>query len=805
MGTSHGQICLYNYEEKLLHKFGTSKEKGFGAVTCMDISLDNSLLVAGYDSGTIAVWDINEKKCLKYITDIHKTTMLSIKIWKTAPLWFITSDASGTVYMVELEKLVLYYNLKTQALFKKSAGPATNMSVLNRHAWAYQVIDDPEILNNTYVALASNVVVNVVCVEPNVEIVFKFPRPPYIKENSIPTIAWGHSNFRSKSEKPKIFLTVAWERIVYLFEVVEYGERIIFQIAGYLEMDFEINYCGWFGYNLLFLIDNKSLIHIIHSGEFKEGDYKIKDETASDANTDEEGSSEDTQKTPKIEYIDSIKEADALPHQYVRDQRGIAKDYYHNTISQKNGEIIILGKRCFYRVTLLSWKDYLLRLLEENQWLMFLTVAIEICRGNIKELADIPLKEADRVSVIVGTIEDMMLQFIQEKLFIEIDNEGEKQIIQDVNYRSEAILSIIDFCVELEQSNLLFGKIKKIFDKLGMNDEFLKNLEPFIKLNKIKSIPDQSLREIVYFYAKKEKNKLMQQMILNLDINRLDALALQTLCLEINLNAALIHIVMDQEDVVIPFIKLINEYMRGPTPTKPIEEVKKSGYQCLWLLKMCFKGRLCFSTKTLPDEKWKNILQNILAAAFEKEYLKALFEIEPVVTTNLMLLLFTNEAARIIDSLEENTSGVVVTDTPNSDCARHQEYFEKIVECLQELAKTDKRREYRSYLGFFVSKVIRTSRFFFVEKGLCQAFIKHLLKNPDTLTTELLIMNFKMNLPYTNRRGQAMDFLEELNNQFSADFITNEKNELILALVKYVEPSDYEIDEYIRDAQLSPL
>lgn len=795
-------VCFFDNFNRLLVKFGSTKERSFGSVTCIDVSFACNMLVAGHENGAISIWDIKEKKHIKHITDIHKDAVLSLKIWRTANLSIISSDAEGNINSTEIEKIMIYYNVKTKSLFKKSAGNVTSITVLNRHYWCSQLLSS-QILQQTYVVIGSSIAVMIFCIDPTTEIVYRLLRPPHVRDNTVPSVTWGRSSYSCKeNQKLKVCLLLAWDQYIYLIELVEKGDKANFQVIAHAHIEFEIHSCGWLAPNIIFLIDNKTLLHIIHTSELAPGDVKSSNPKAKIED------SESQAKHKLIEYVDSIKDAELLPQNYYKDAKGVSQEYYQNSVSYREGEIVILGKRGFFKVYLIKWKDYLANLLKEDQWLMFLTVAIEIFRGNLKEFGDIPVIEGDRKKSIIAEIDNLVPTYVEEKLLYEDESTHNRMcLVQSEQYRTEATLSIMDFCLEIGDYQLLFGDIKRIFVNLGLNEEFLKHLEPFIKLNKIKLLPDQVLREIVYFFSQKEKSKLMQQMILNLDFEKADILALQTLCLEINLNAALIHIVMDQEDVVIAFVKLINEYLRGAAKAENSEDTKKSGFQTLWLLKKCFKGRSSFSTKTLPEAKWKSILEKIVPAAFEKEYLKLLFEIEPNVTTNLILLLFTSEAERIIEQLSEEASREV-TEGPKNDSITdmHVNLFVKVNECIANSFSSEQREKLDPYFGFLIAKIVRTGKFYFIDKALCARYRAYFLKNPKDLTNEMLIMNFKLSLPNSTPNGEAVNFIEEMKRTFTEDYVESEKNELVLALFKFVEPSSVEdLKMYIEMAKASSL
>ena len=756
------------------------------------------MIVAGYVSGATAVWDVKEKKQLKHMTDL-KAPVLSVKIWTSNPLNFISSDVLGNILTTKVTKITLMYKTQSSTLFTKSAGCATSIDILNNNAWCAQILGG-EILKQTFVAIGSNSVVMICSIHPVLEVVHKFLRPSHIIDDSIPSLSWGRSNFRSKeNEKSKAYLAVGWGTHIHLFELFEKGDRAVFPMVAHIQLDFEIIFCGWIGENLVFAIDKKSLVHIIHTSEFQ-----LCDNTLNLSESWKEESVHQIATTP-IKYVDYVQDIEFLAQSYLKDLQSSTKDYYQNSISCKKNEILILGKKSIHTIKLLSSTEYLLKILEEDQFFVFLTVAVEINRSSIKELTDLPASAEERRSIIIDSIQDKLLKYIEKKLFYEKDEKGVQRLIEDEDQRADSLMSLADFSLEFEDYELLFIKIKKIVCNLGLNEEFLGCLEPFIKLNKIKYIPDSVLREVAYFYENQGKHKLLQHMILNLDIKRQDIPALQTLCLELNLNAALIYIVTEQEDVVLPFVKLINDYMKGKTGASNLEEFRRSGYQCLWLLKMCFKGRLCFTAKNLPDTKWRSILENIIVAVFEKEYLRLLFEIEPTVTINLLLLLFTGEAARIVDELSENLREMHETFDPSEHADIHENLFMRIYDVLTKGFTGEQEKKLKGNLGFFVTKVIRSEKYYFIDKGLCIAYANYFLRHPKELTDELLIMNFKMNLPNAKSDGGLVNFAEELSHHFTPEIIESEKNELVLSLIKYSTPKGEDLRNFLRLSQLTPL
>lgn len=80
-GTSKGLILIFDYKEEIQQVLGSSLSKSsrsFFAITAMDSSHVGNLVVSGYQSGEIIVWDVMKGIILKSIIDLHTSSIVSI-------------------------------------------------------------------------------------------------------------------------------------------------------------------------------------------------------------------------------------------------------------------------------------------------------------------------------------------------------------------------------------------------------------------------------------------------------------------------------------------------------------------------------------------------------------------------------------------------------------------------------------------------------------------------------------------------------------------------------------------------------
>ena len=82
VGNEVGIITIFKHSGEECKQLSITSARSFGAVTCMDISQDQTQLITGYEKGQVCLWDLVKKKKVKASNAIHSTTVLSVKFWK---------------------------------------------------------------------------------------------------------------------------------------------------------------------------------------------------------------------------------------------------------------------------------------------------------------------------------------------------------------------------------------------------------------------------------------------------------------------------------------------------------------------------------------------------------------------------------------------------------------------------------------------------------------------------------------------------------------------------------------------------
>jgi hypothetical protein len=139
IGTSKGCVTLYSNDKRNLKTLSHSDLSA--EVTVIGVSNVRNCLVCGYDSGIIAIWDIQESaqdnQLLMFIDDLHFSSLRFLNvIYKTAQknlndgdrfVSFVSSDSSGATYRVCIMKSIFTkYSYESECLLPSKVKSTTH-------------------------------------------------------------------------------------------------------------------------------------------------------------------------------------------------------------------------------------------------------------------------------------------------------------------------------------------------------------------------------------------------------------------------------------------------------------------------------------------------------------------------------------------------------------------------------------------------------------------------------------------------------------------------------------------------------
>ena len=134
-------------------------------------------------------------------------------------------------------------------------------------------------------------------------------------------------------------------------------------------------------------------------------------------------------------------------------------------------------------------------------------------------------------------------------------------IFLDNQEKKIALLNSLNFLVICENFNYIFSDFKEFYKKLDFNEIFLEILEIFISKGKIKFMPNEVFNEVINYYSKKKKSKILTLLIINLNITKMNSGLIISHCAENDLFTALIYVCNRSNwDFLTPLIQMFGKY-----------------------------------------------------------------------------------------------------------------------------------------------------------------------------------------------------------------------------------------------------
>ena len=105
IGTDEDKILIYNYQQsnlKILKK--PKQKKKSGPITTLDMNPKLQVILAGYETGWLILWDTNKRKACLTMKKIFEGPVIQIKTLESEYLDAAASDAAGNVYLLSFKK-----------------------------------------------------------------------------------------------------------------------------------------------------------------------------------------------------------------------------------------------------------------------------------------------------------------------------------------------------------------------------------------------------------------------------------------------------------------------------------------------------------------------------------------------------------------------------------------------------------------------------------------------------------------------------------------------------------------------------
>jgi len=499
VGTKYGFIFCYNLKDNSHNICPPITRDKKIPIICLDVSYDEEMIVCGYLNGYIALYDVASYKLIKYFSSIHSgsASVLALKFYhnntkSTNKCRIISSDTEGKVYKTIFDKnLFNIWNSETFPIIEKNAGNVTIIKILKS-----SILNSSESTKNvTIVALASNVKVCVIQIEPKKSVIYVLPKPNFIKEIYVPSISWDEGLFKYqevaqnnniKHSEKSIFLMICWEKYLDLLSFKENydSEQDCFtltsQIIGSLIVNTPLLYISFISVNIMVGINENFQVFFLTLDEIRESDESFM------KNNNNENSREkfEIEVKPVFQMSNRILKLDMRTEN--------AFDFLLINSKKEENSWYFIEKNekdeTFGVLEMFSWPNFINHLMK-NDKKMAIYKMLEIYEQGSKEyIALIPKVTKTRKK----SMKDFMKQLLKNFLLFYLDDQGENKreeeensiiSIEDIN---EATKIVIDFIIKIEEFEFFFQEIVKIFKDRALLNIFFLCLEFYIENEKFR-------------------------------------------------------------------------------------------------------------------------------------------------------------------------------------------------------------------------------------------------------------------------------------------------------------------------------
>ena len=730
-----GILLFYSLKNQTLLKKLTLKNLKNENVNCIDITDDFSEILCGYQDGTIAVINLISEE-LKYTNNkVHKDcSCIELKIYKKEKneLYFISSGGDGKVFYNTLKMASLssmFWRMSSVPIEINNATPIFMIKFINfstENENSYKNI----IKLKRYVLLGCLDFISVYCIEPIKE-VFIIKKPEFIKDNIVPDASIGigrnpevFMRFVKKDEKNHLLLIACWGKVILFYQLPIIDGNYIesYKELGYYINLYNILRIGFMNYSVIYCIDKSFGIKILDSSKINPGEISV---------------SNGQPLFPKKNYLAEIEKgrlgtSNILYQTKIVDSEEKTKNSYLYSIIENNDtdfSIIALGEKQLYKFQFINWETYLNNLEKKGDYLNLFSAGINIFKGKMTCLSNIPEKKM-RNKVVGDFLKEKVSNYVTLNLG---DKNADNNLKEDKEKVIECIKICFEFCIEINAIEYLFTSIGPLFEEKGYGELFLSKLEPFIFCDKVIDIilPNEAILNLIELYKKAGKLDILSQMLLHINIKSLDTKEIKEKLEELYLITPLIYLYMNgqNEDYFAPLEKMFElfsskaisssnilydednnniDYSKALTnkliTPKDILNCKEyCGHKILWYIRWCLTGKkFPDNTKKMNTDLYDKLVPKITYWLLNPKIIDEFLKFDPrnYFMFHKNIFLIEDLRKKLLNSIEDaNYSTEVINTLSTSDIKINDIKPISLINYMSDWCK--KKNEIKIYFYFY--------------------------------------------------------------------------------------------------------
>nr|XP_022322565.1 vacuolar protein sorting-associated protein 8 homolog [Crassostrea virginica] len=591
IGTSHGLVLVFDPKQVLKWCLGsTAVGQQYGSVSALSFNKDCTRLLSGFAKGQITMWDLTNGKLLRTITDAHPpgSAVLHVK-FTDSPVLAVCSDSGGSVFELEMKRLIGVRTCESKCLFSGSRGEVCVVEPLHMNL----TIKDHPMQDVMVVAMATLSKVLVVTLRPQLKVVFTHPLKG--SPTCLPLLAWQFVIIQV-SERDRVIdpvLVFARESTIYFFQVICNNAQDI-KCSGLqkITVPYKMLSVAWMNPRVLVAMDTNEKLHVI------------------DVRSEEELEVFDVSSVQLV-YNNSHFKSLATGGNVSQALAMAGEEACYQTVVSHNGQLLLLGTKGVFVYTLRNWRERIDVLVKQNKYNEALALALSFYDGRAKAVIGLSGSSKNKKDIISGMMLDLLFEYVDLSMTTLCPEKGKMEELEA--YYQNIVPVCVDYCLHLSRTDILFGRI---YDRFAVDyiarGTFLECLEPYILCDKLRSIPPSVMKDLVEHYQAKNMLESVESCIVHLEVTSLDIHQVVNLCWSHGLYDAIIYVynkgMFDYTTPLEELLGILQQAVR--TGIQLTDEQIRLGNKLLVYISCCLAGR-AYPLGDIPDNMVADVKNNV--------------------------------------------------------------------------------------------------------------------------------------------------------------------------------------------------
>ncbi|XP_029169096.1 vacuolar protein sorting-associated protein 8 homolog [Nylanderia fulva] len=572
IGTSHGLILGFDSSQTL--RWCDQEARHQGSVSALCFNYEGSRVLAGFVRGHILMLDSSNGKVLRILTDVHPldTAVLHVK-FTDSPKIALCSDSGGSVFELNFTRVMGVRGCDSRCLFSGSKGEVCTLEpLLLNH------LPSHPLKNYTLVAMATLSKVIVVCIRPRMRVVLSHPLTG--ASTAPPQLSWQLVVIQTADGSRVIdpVLALARDNVVHFYQVyTEIGSRVKLSPLRRMTLPYMISNLKWLNPRSLIVLDSQEKLHLL--------DVRAQDNLET-LDMSRVGISYASSHFKGLSTGGNVSKAMALAGERA----------CYNTVIVFGTQLLLLGTKSLHVICIRTWTERLQHLIMQKRFPEALALGLSFYQDKGKAVIGLRGSKQRRKQIARDKVCEVLIQYMDEL----------NQCLMEENVDYDTIvLTCVDYCIQLENLDLLFGKLWDIvFESEGLKTSYLHALEaPLLDGSLQPKLPPLLAQQLVTLYDQEDKVDSLEAIIVLLNVDCLDIHQVTTICRRRGLWEALIYLqttaLGDFTAPIHQLVPVLQNLLRDPTATLSRDCIKL-GNAILVYTSCCLAGR-GFPKDELPE------------------------------------------------------------------------------------------------------------------------------------------------------------------------------------------------------------